>query len=303
MNAGEKYVLLGSLWFTQMVPMGFLLTGVPTILRQQGRSLEEIGLVGLVALPWALKFLWAPVVDIYGSRRFGHYRSWIVLLQSLLVLALCLTAQFELKTSYHTLLALFTLICLISATQDIATDALAVNLLAVEERGWANGMQMAANFLGSIVGGGLMLVLYSRWGWRWSLLLVALLVALPLLAVLRARDLRRRIAGGIRSGRRCGWLSFANPRAAVWRGLQQISGRVVLRVFHPESLCFRDGQLRPVDARLLRQRASVFQRRSRRIFHLENGCAHGTSRAGATRVFSCAHSDISIPPTSTCWKA
>lgn len=188
MKASQKYTLLGSLWFMQMVPMGFFLTAVPTILRQQGSSLEEIGLVGLVALPWALKFLWAPVVDLYGSQRIGHYRSWILPLQSLLVVALGLTAQFDLRTNFRAFLVLCCVICFVSATQDIATDALAVNLLAPAERGWANGLQTAANFSGSIVGGGLMLVLYSRLGWQGSMLVVALMVALPLLAVWRVRE-------------------------------------------------------------------------------------------------------------------
>ena len=70
-----------------------------------------------------------------------------------------------------------------AATQDIATDALAVNLLSVEERGMGNSIQVAGSYMGGIVGGGGMLILFERLGWRNSRLMMAgfiLLASIPI---------------------------------------------------------------------------------------------------------------------------
>jgi MFS family permease len=186
-----KYVSLGSLWFTQYVPIGFFAVALPTILRQQGGSLEAVGALSLLMVPWTLKVFWSPVVDRYGAARFGHYRSWIVPLQLSMAAATGAAASFDPVGDFDVLLAIFLLISVLSATQDIATDALAVNLLDKEERGFGNGLQSAGNYAGSIAGGGALLISYDRAGWTASLLLLALILALPLLAVLRIAESRR----------------------------------------------------------------------------------------------------------------
>ena len=64
MNA-RKLGLLASLYVCQGLPFGFFTQALPVLLRKQGVSLEAIGLSSLLALPWALKFVWAPLVDRY----------------------------------------------------------------------------------------------------------------------------------------------------------------------------------------------------------------------------------------------
>src|SRR3546814_12094455 len=55
---------------------------------------------------------------------------------------------------------------LLAATQDIATDGLAVHLLQGRDRGLANGIQVGGYRLGMVLGGGLLLWIYSLTGWR-----------------------------------------------------------------------------------------------------------------------------------------
>ncbi|MGF1539775.1 MAG: MFS transporter [Pleurocapsa sp.] len=179
----KKYLLLGSLYTAQYLPIGFYDQALPVLLRQQGYSLKAINLIYLLALPWMLKFLWSPIVDHYRSRRWGHYRCWIIVLESLLVLTIVAIAIFDLRQNLSWLLVTFFGICLLSATQDVATDALGVKLLEPHERGMGNGIQNAGNFLGAILGGGVMLILLSRWGWTASFLLMAIALALPLVLV------------------------------------------------------------------------------------------------------------------------
>src|SRR5690606_27612309 len=81
-------VTLLMLYVTQYVGVGFITIGLVAILRDGGTPLETLGALTLIGLVWPLKVLWAPLLDRYGSRTRGHYRSWLLVLQSALVVAL-----------------------------------------------------------------------------------------------------------------------------------------------------------------------------------------------------------------------
>ena len=179
-----KFVLLSSLYVSQFIPSAFFFRALPIFMRQQGVSLQAIGLLGLLTLPWMLKFLWAPLVDLYGFRRWGHYKSWILITQSLLVLTLMIGSLINIADHTTVLFSGVFLVVTLAATQDIATDALAVGLLAPSERGWGNGIQSAGRSVGGILGGGVLLLLLNQVGWNASLRILAggvLLALLPLL--------------------------------------------------------------------------------------------------------------------------
>ncbi|MCB1052946.1 MAG: MFS transporter, partial [Acidobacteria bacterium] len=182
-----KFSLLATLYFSQGLPFGFFKTFLPYVMRDQGASLVGIGLAHLLSLPWALKFLWAPLLDRYGSARLGHRRGWILLLQasSALVL-LCLAWMGE--VSLKALLWGFVLTNLLAATQDIASDGLAVLVLNSEERGVGNGIQVAAYRLGMIGGGGLILLLLPHWGQARIFLAVALMILAASIPVFFCRE-------------------------------------------------------------------------------------------------------------------
>ncbi len=184
----KKLALLASLYVAQFVPVAFFMQTLPVFLRQQGVSLEAIGLTNFLSLPWTLKVLWAPIVDRYGWTRWGHYKSWILAMQSLLVLTLIFCASLDIKTHALLLVVGMLLVTSFAATQDIATDALAIGLLDPSERGLGNSIQGAGRYLGGILGGGGILILLDHWGWRGSMLTMALSVLLLLIPVLFHRE-------------------------------------------------------------------------------------------------------------------
>lgn len=186
-----KVVLLSSLYTSQFLPSAFFFQALPIFLRQQGASLQVIGLMGLLTLPWMLKFLWAPLVDRYGSRRWGHYKSWIVVTQCLLVLTLITCAYINVNDHAGWLFQGVFVVVTLAATQDIATDALAVRLLAPQERGWGNGIQSAGRAVGGILGGGVMLLVLNRLGWQVSVWMLAGGVLLALLPLFWYREAER----------------------------------------------------------------------------------------------------------------
>jgi PAT family beta-lactamase induction signal transducer AmpG len=200
-SAALKFGVLGALYFSQGLPFGFFTQALPVLMRKQGFSLGAIGLSSLVAAPWALKFLWAPAVDRYCVARLGRRKSWIVPLQlaSLLILgALALT-----RMDMSRLLAAFFVLNLVAATQDIATDGLAVDLLAERERGFGNGLQVAAYRVGMIAGGGGLLILYDVIGSGGVFASMAVLTLAATLPVWIAREPTARSAAssGARAGR------------------------------------------------------------------------------------------------------
>lgn len=189
MNSTRNHLpLIASLYVSQAIPLGFLIVALPAILRREGLGLELTGLLGALALPWLIKFLWAPLVDRFGSARYGHYRSWIIPLQSLCVLAVVAISRLDLQQGLLWLILAGAAFMLASATQDIATDGLAVHIVRKEDRGRANGLQVGGYYFGQILGGGGVLVLFDRVGWTAALLAMAFLLALPLVPTLRFRE-------------------------------------------------------------------------------------------------------------------
>ncbi|MCA9710059.1 MAG: MFS transporter, partial [Myxococcales bacterium] len=83
MRTPAKLGLLATLYFSQGLPFGFFTQALPALMRQQGVSLAAIGLSTLLALPWGLKFLWAPLVDRHAHARAGARRGWLLPLQLL----------------------------------------------------------------------------------------------------------------------------------------------------------------------------------------------------------------------------
>ncbi len=180
--------LLGSLYFSQGLPFGFFTQALPVLLRKQGFSLGEIGLTSLLALPWALKFVWAPAVDRHSIARIGRRTSWIVPLQLGSVAILVALAASGRTSSMSVLMGAVFLLNLVAATQDIATDGLAVDMLEPSDRGFANGLQVAGYRVGMIVGGGVLLVLHDRLGASGTFLAMAALTALATLPILVTRE-------------------------------------------------------------------------------------------------------------------
>lgn len=183
-----KNTILASLYVSQMLGVSFLVNSLPSILRETGVNLEKMGWIYGLGMIWALNFLWAPLIDRFGFKKLGHYRGWIILCQSMIVIFLTIMAFLDLKTDFSILLYLFILIPFFSATQDIATDALAVNILSSKERVSGNAVQISGNLAGSMVGGGILLITYSWFGWSYSILILALLSSIPLFTILPYKE-------------------------------------------------------------------------------------------------------------------
>jgi len=155
------------LYLTEGIPLGFAATAVATVLRRLDVGPAEIGaFVGSFYLPWAFKWAFGPVIDVFSSDRLGRRRGWILFTQVMMALTLLSTVLLELPQQ----LWLFTIILLVhntfGAMQDVAIDALACSTLHEDERGLANGMMFGGAMIGNMVGGSGVLLLSGVTGFQ-----------------------------------------------------------------------------------------------------------------------------------------
>jgi MFS family permease len=238
-RTGRK-ALFALLYFSEGAPIGFVWWALPTMLREAGVPIERItALVALLTLVWALKFLWAPLVDLLRGPRWT-LRGWIVASQLAMAASLLPLAWIDFAESMGLLASLLFLHAIAAATQDVSIDALAIRSTRDDERGSVNGWMQAGMLLGrSAFGGGARIARRHFGDGAVVFLLVAVLgltlastlffrdgteSAKPVARTQRLRDLRARLGAAIR--RKSTWLAlaFAATGGAAYEGVGAVAG-------------------------------------------------------------------------------
>lgn len=231
------WLLLGSLYTTQYLGLGFLVVALAAILREQGASLDEVSLVYMLGMVWPLKFLWAPLVDQLRFGRWGHYRVWLLLMQGGLILVPLVMGQFHVTDDFTVIYGLGLCLALLSATQDIALDGLACRILSPTVRGWGNGLQVSGNLLGNMLGGGLVLLTYPVLGWSTAMALLAGVTAISFVQLLWYREPEAAARTGSRASllRSIGglWTQSGGPRWLLLVILVPVGGGLAYGVLTP----------------------------------------------------------------------
>jgi len=195
--------------------MSFFSTALPVLMRQGNYSLFAIALLKLIKLPWILKFLWSPLVDS-RTESIRDYKRWIFGAEIVYALIIFGVAMLNIETNFTLIFLLILLAFVSSATQDIATDAMAARSFERKNSSLLNSMQSMGSFTGSMVGGGFLLLLFHRIGWSRLLpwLAIFVLVALIPLAVNKKITLQGRHSSRKASPRDM-WLFFTQRK--IWR--------------------------------------------------------------------------------------
>ncbi len=161
-------------------PAIYLWVGLPLILRGQGWSGVQIGVLQLAGLPVVIKWLLAMPVERYRPRR-GHYKAWTLALAVPLGLVLLALSWPEVMARPPWLFALAGLFALLATWLDVPLGALAIRRLPPSQRLRAGAVRSAALSLAAILGGGVMLLIQDRWGWAAPFMAMAGLLAVGLL--------------------------------------------------------------------------------------------------------------------------
>ena len=215
--------VLLALYIAQGLPSGLFAHALPVFWRQAGVDLAWIGALKLLALPWVLKALWAPMVD----RRLQHGSPpgrWVGVLQltaALLLATLAIYGSAPSGPGIAPVLMLILAVNLLLATQDIVTDGLAVRALPARWRGYANTLQVAGYKVGMLAGGALLLVLADVLPTTQAVLMPALLLVVLFLAIRNGQLLTQPVPRqDSESGWRAGLLGLVSmPGMVTWLAL------------------------------------------------------------------------------------
>ena len=143
-----RILLLGSISGFPWVLIG---SSLSLWLKEDGLSRSTVGWAGLIFAVYAFNYLWAPLVDRiqipYLTKKIGHRRGWIVLMQLLILISLGLWSLISPTENLALVISVGLLIAVASATQDITVDA-----LRIEQIGENEGKSMAAGAAMAVVG-------------------------------------------------------------------------------------------------------------------------------------------------------
>ena len=159
--------------FSSGLPLGLVWITIPTWMAREGIDIRIIGLFTLAQAPWTFKFMWSPLMDRYAAPipRLGRKLGWALLTQVLLFVLTLGLAGIRLSTALLSpdvvwiIGALTLAMAFASASQDIAIDAYAVEVLLPEEQGPAVGARIALYRAAMFVAGGLAITLAGMWSW------------------------------------------------------------------------------------------------------------------------------------------
>lgn len=190
-------------YYHKSVLIVFLLgitSGLPFLLVSStlGAHLKDLGysntlICGLawLTLPYALKFIWAPIVDKYKvplfHRYFGHRRAWLFCAQ-------ILTTFFIILLNKAILLDLFwlslvgILLCFCAATQDIVYEAFRVESLLETEQSYGAGAAVVGFRIGMLLSGAFALYVAEYWGWQFTYYVMAACMGFGILGTLLAKE-------------------------------------------------------------------------------------------------------------------
>ncbi len=152
--------------FSSGLPLGVVLYSIPDWMRDIGVDIRVVGLFTLAQAPWAFKVVWSPLMDRYVPPFWGRRRGWMALTQfSLAALGLLLARVGQHPDTLWVVGALALSIAFASASQDIAIDAYAVEVLRNEEQGAAVGARIAFYRAALALSGGAAITAAARFGW------------------------------------------------------------------------------------------------------------------------------------------
>ena len=134
----KKLIGMLLLGFASGLPYMLVFSTLSAWLRDVGISLTEIGFFAWLVLTYSLKFIWAPVVDRYSIPMLGHLgkrKSWIFLSQIMILLALLGMSAIDPITNLQALALFAFLAAFFGSVQDIAIDALRIEMGEAKEQG------------------------------------------------------------------------------------------------------------------------------------------------------------------------
>lgn len=194
--------------FSSGMPLGLVWIAIPDWMRSSGVDIKTVGLMTLAQAPWTFKFLWSPLMDRYAPPFGGRRRGWMLITQALLLVSTAMLAGVGGSKDLPWVVGAVSLaIAFASASQDIAIDAYAVDVLRPEEQGVAVGARIALYRAAMLVAGGFSIAAAAKLGWPAVTLILAALY-LPMMLVAGRAPEPEQVVVAPRSLREAVWHPF-----------------------------------------------------------------------------------------------
>lgn len=184
----RKMAAILLLGFSSGLPLWLTSRTLQAWMTVEGVDLTTIGLFSLVALPYSLKFIWAPVMDRYVPPLFGRRRGWLLITQIALLLAIGAMSLHDPSRGLQMLAVNAIIIAFLSASQDIVFDAYKIDTLDEREMGAGAAIGVLGYRIALLVTGALAFVLADRMPWPTVYLLIALLMLVGIGAAIWAPE-------------------------------------------------------------------------------------------------------------------
>ncbi|MDO8909651.1 MAG: MFS transporter [Pseudohongiella sp.] len=188
---GERRVLVMLLLgFSAGLPFLLIFDTLSVWLRQSGLSLQTISIFALATLSYALKFIWAPVIDRVKlpvlDGLLGRRRSWMLLMQLIIMTGLWFIAGSSPELNIWRVAALAAFVGFAGATQDIVIDAWRIEAVDESRSGAMAAAYQWGYRIAMIVAGAVPLFLAEAFSWNFSYAVMAGLMSIGMLGVLLA---------------------------------------------------------------------------------------------------------------------
>lgn len=187
----KRLLAIFGMGFASGLPFPLTTSTLAYWLARDGLDKTSIGLFALLGMPYAFKFVWAPILDaggLPGLAFLGRRRGWILGLQAGLVLAIAGLGRVDpTDTPLATALLVFA-IAFLSASQDIAVDAYRIEILSHREQGAGAAATQAGYRAGLLVSGAGAIAMADFASWAATFTLLAILLGVSMLCVILARE-------------------------------------------------------------------------------------------------------------------
>lgn len=190
---GDRRILcILFLGFSSGLPLALTGSTLSAWLAQGGVDKTTIGLFALVAIPYAYKFVWSPLIDGLRvpllTRLLGRRRGWAVASQLALMAAIVTLGLVNPTQQPWTVAALAVVVAFLSATQDIVIDAFRVEILDEQAQGAGAAAVQLGYRVGMLVSGAGALFIAEFYGWTAAYATMAALIAVGIVTILLNRE-------------------------------------------------------------------------------------------------------------------
>jgi len=187
-----RMIVILLLGFSSGLPFALSFTTLSVWLAEHGVRKAEIGLFALVGMPYAWKFVWAPLVDGVRvpllTRWLGQRRSWALVAQLGLAGSLIWLGSLDPSSQLGLMAWAALLVVFMAATQDIVIDAYRIEILGDHEQGAGSAMTQYGYRFGMLASGAGALYLSDHVSWSAVYAIEAALLSIGVVTVLFARE-------------------------------------------------------------------------------------------------------------------